>query len=90
MPSQGMQTKSATFFFLSTQECHLYLEVKANQWPLVYSQDYNIGFLGLERLHPFDSGKWGKVFQYLKGTDIVWFQKISIPIQGKSWEIPRG
>jgi len=34
----------------------------------VYSADYNIGFLGLERLHPFDSGKWGKVFQYLKGT----------------------
>jgi len=41
--------------------------VKANQWPVVYSSDYNIGFLGLERLHPFDSGKWGKVFQYLKG-----------------------
>ena len=41
--------------------------MKANQWPIVYSADYNIGFLGLERLHPFDSGKWGKVFQYLKG-----------------------
>ena len=43
------------------------MEVKANQWPIVYSVDYNIGFLGLERLHPFDSGKWGKVFQFLKG-----------------------
>lgn len=43
------------------------MKVKANQWPIVYSADYNIGFLGLERLHPFDSGKWGKVFQYLKG-----------------------
>jgi len=54
-------------FLCSAQECHLYVEVKANQWPIVYSADYNIGFLGLERLHPFDSGKWGKVFQYLKG-----------------------
>ena len=44
------------------------MEVKANQWPIVYSEDYNIGFLGLEKLHPFDSGKWGKVFQYLKGV----------------------
>ena len=45
----------------------MYVEAKTNQWPIVYSDDYNIGFMGLERLHPFDSGKWGKVFQYLKG-----------------------
>ena len=56
------------YLFCSTQACHLYVEVKATQWPIVYSHDYNIGFLGLERLHPFDSGKWGKVFQFLKGT----------------------
>lgn len=55
------------FCFHSDQECHLYVEAKTNQWPIVYSDDYNIGFMGLERLHPFDSGKWGKVFQYLKG-----------------------
>ena len=57
-------------FTYSTQQCHLYVETNANQWPIVYSDDYNIGFLGLERLHPFDSGKWGKVFQYLKGISI--------------------
>lgn len=45
------------------------MEVTANQWPIVYSEDYNIGFMGLEKLHPFDSGKWGKVFQYLKGMN---------------------
>ena len=37
------------------------------QWPLVYSNSYNIGFMGLQRLHPFDSGKWGKVFAFLQG-----------------------
>ncbi|XP_078488183.1 histone deacetylase 11 isoform X2 [Ciona intestinalis] len=35
------------------------------KWPLVYHQSYNISFLGLEALHPFDSGKWGKVYQFL-------------------------
>ncbi|CAG0919766.1 unnamed protein product [Notodromas monacha] len=34
--------------------------------PIVYRNEYNIGFLGLEKLHPFDSKKWGNVFNYLK------------------------
>ena len=62
--------KICFIFTYSTQQCHLYVETNANQWPIVYSDDYNIGFLGLERLHPFDSGKWGKVFHYLKGISI--------------------
>jgi len=33
--------------------------------PIVYSPDYNISFYGLEYLHPFDSKKYGKVFQFL-------------------------
>jgi len=33
----------------------------------VYHPDYNITFMGLEKLHPFDSGKWGKVIHFLKG-----------------------
>nr|XP_006817070.1 PREDICTED: histone deacetylase 11-like isoform X2 [Saccoglossus kowalevskii] len=44
----------------------LYIDVSDRQWPIVYSQDYNIGFLGLEKLHPFDAGKWGKVYAFLK------------------------
>ena len=43
----------------------LYIRVPRNKWPIVYSNDYNISFLGLERVHPFDSGKWGRVFQIL-------------------------
>lgn len=42
-------------------------ELSREQWPIVYSPEYNIGFLGMERLHPFDSGKWAKVFQFLVG-----------------------
>ena len=43
----------------------LYIEVDRDKWPIIYSGDYNISFLGLERIHPFDSGKWGRVFQLL-------------------------
>lgn len=43
--------------------------VRETQWPIMYSPVYNIGFLGLEKLHPFDAGKWGRIFNYLKGED---------------------
>ena len=42
-------------------------KLQKGQWPILYAPVYNIGFLGLEKIHPFDSGKWGKVFQFLIG-----------------------
>lgn len=36
------------------------------QLPLVYSDEYNITFGGLQKLHPFDSEKWGKIVRYLE------------------------
>lgn len=39
----------------------LYQHVPETRWPIVYSPRYNITFMGLEKLHPFDAGKWGKV-----------------------------
>lgn len=33
--------------------------------PVIYSDEYNISFYGLEALHPFDSKKYGKVHDYL-------------------------
>jgi hypothetical protein len=41
--------------------------VPEKRWPIVYSPRYNITFMGLEKLHPFDAGKWGKVINFLKG-----------------------
>nr|XP_014349657.1 PREDICTED: histone deacetylase 11 isoform X1 [Latimeria chalumnae] len=49
----------------------LYIDVPEICWPIVYSPDYNITFLGLEKLHPFDAGKWGKVVNFLKETDCI-------------------
>ncbi len=33
--------------------------------PIIYSDEYNISFYGLENLHPFDSKKYGRVFEFL-------------------------
>ena len=45
------------------------LAVKAppSQWPIIYSPNYNISFMGLEKVHPFDAAKWGKVVKFLIG-----------------------
>jgi histone deacetylase 11 len=36
--------------------------------PVVYSSHYDISFFGLERLHPFDSRKYGRSWRELKKT----------------------
>lgn len=41
------------------------------KWPIVYSPDYNISFAGLEKLHPFDTHKYGRVFKSLKAQNIL-------------------
>ncbi|KAG7495177.1 hypothetical protein JOB18_045532 [Solea senegalensis] len=44
----------------------LYTSISRTCLPIVYHPDYNITFMGLEKLHPFDAGKWGKVIHFLK------------------------
>ena len=38
---------------------------------IVYHPNYNISFCGLEKLHPFDSQKYGNVFRRLVSMSIV-------------------
>ena len=33
--------------------------------PIIYSNHYDIGLLGIEKLHPFDTKKYGKIYRYL-------------------------
>lgn len=49
----------------------LYETIPSTCWPIVYSSDYNITFMGLEKLHPFDAGKWGKVINFLKEESLI-------------------
>ncbi|CAL5435762.1 unnamed protein product [Camellia sinensis] len=43
----------------------LYFDVPLSKLPLIYSPSYNIQFLGIEKLHPFDSSKWGRICRFL-------------------------
>ena len=48
-----------------------YFPIAESQWPIVYSPAYNIRFGGLENLHPFDSKKWGRVYDILEGKCLL-------------------
>ncbi|XP_071984238.1 histone deacetylase 11 isoform X2 [Engystomops pustulosus] len=52
-------------------ETQLYEDIPTSRWPIVYSTDYNITFIGLEKLHPFDSGKWGKIINFLRDEKLI-------------------
>ncbi|KAI6224392.1 Hist-deacetyl domain-containing protein [Aphelenchoides fujianensis] len=49
----------------AVKETKLYEVETEGKLPIVYSSAYNIHFLGLEKLHPFDSKKWGHVIDRL-------------------------
>ncbi|XP_013881770.1 histone deacetylase 11 [Austrofundulus limnaeus] len=55
----------------SSHHTDLYVSIPATCLPIVYHPDYNITFMGLEKLHPFDSGKWGKVIHFLKEEQFI-------------------
>ncbi|TFK00911.1 Histone deacetylase 11 [Platysternon megacephalum] len=61
-----MRIVGINFNYSRPHRTELYHEVPPTCWPIVYSPDYNITFMGLEKLHPFDAGKWGKVINFLK------------------------
>ncbi|KAG2455039.1 hypothetical protein HYH02_000864 [Chlamydomonas schloesseri] len=45
--------------------------VGPEQLPVVYHPSYNISFFGIEKLHPFDSGKFAKVVKALKREGVL-------------------
>ncbi|XP_063913452.1 histone deacetylase 11 [Zophobas morio] len=57
----------------------LYLDISSEQWPIVYRHEYNVRFMGLEKLHPFDAGKWGHVFKFLKTACLINEDTIAVP-----------
>lgn len=43
----------------------LYFDVPLSKVPVIYTASYDIAFLGIEKLHPFDSSKWGRICRFL-------------------------
>lgn len=46
-------------------------ELKSSQVPIIFSPDYDITFWGLQKLHPFDSEKYGKIYHKLIERQII-------------------
>ena len=47
------------------------LKKSRNHSYIVYSNDYNLTACGLERMHPFDSTKYGKIYNYLMEWGVI-------------------
>ncbi|XP_013407762.1 histone deacetylase 11-like isoform X1 [Lingula anatina] len=56
---------------LSNHRTQLYFDVAETCWPLIYCSEYNISFWGMEKVHPFDAGKWGRVYEFLKEAGMI-------------------
>ncbi|XVE97666.1 hypothetical protein REPUB_Repub03eG0038500 [Reevesia pubescens] len=52
--------------------------------PIIYSSYYDITFLGLEKLHPFDSSKWGRICRFLISEDYLDKNSIVEPLEAST------
>lgn len=43
----------------------LYIDIRDDQWPLVYDDKYNVSFCGFEKFHVFDAKKWRNIIQVI-------------------------
>ncbi|KJH50925.1 histone deacetylase family protein [Dictyocaulus viviparus] len=59
----------------------LFVDISDQQCPLIFHEIYDVKFLGLEKCHPFDAGKWGKVYAKLKNWQLVSDETIVRPIE---------
>ena len=51
--------------------------------PIFYRDEYNIKFWGIEKLHPFDSRKYGKVFHRLVESNVIQADRVVHPSKPK-------
>ncbi|KAL3818961.1 hypothetical protein ACJIZ3_004866 [Penstemon smallii] len=61
----------------------LYFDVPTSKIPLIYSSSYDISFLGIEKLHPFDSSKWGRICRFLIAEGLLDKKCIVEPLEAK-------
>ncbi|XP_043722938.1 histone deacetylase 2 [Telopea speciosissima] len=59
----------------------LYFDVSLTKVPLIYSSSYDIAFLGMEKLHPFDSSKWGRICRFLIKDGVLEKNQIVEPLE---------
>ncbi|XP_077291981.1 histone deacetylase 11 [Arctopsyche grandis] len=59
----------------------LYFDILPRQLPIVYRKEYNVKFMGLEKLHVFDSSKWGHIYEYLVEAGMLTKDMVTKPLE---------
>ncbi|XP_047027312.1 histone deacetylase 11 [Helicoverpa zea] len=65
----------------------LYFDINEDQWPLVYDDNYNVSFMGLEKFHVFDSKKWRNIIQYLKEAEFIKDENLVKPLEAQKSDL---
>ncbi|KAJ8640961.1 hypothetical protein MRB53_017655 [Persea americana] len=65
----------------------LYFHVPPSKVPLIYSTSYDIAFLGIEKLHPFNSSKWRHICQFLMTEGILDKNQIVEPLEASQEDL---
>ncbi|KAK2645843.1 hypothetical protein Ddye_021038 [Dipteronia dyeriana] len=65
----------------------LYFDIPSSKVPVIYSSAYNISFLGIEKLHPFDSSKWGCICQFLNLDGVLDKKCIVEPLEASTEDL---
>ncbi|CAH8272288.1 unnamed protein product [Arabidopsis lyrata] len=65
----------------------LYFDVPLSKVSIIYSSAYDISFMGIEKLHPFDSSKWGRVCKFLVSDGFLEEKAIVEPLEASKIDL---
>ncbi|XP_023635959.1 histone deacetylase 2 [Capsella rubella] len=65
----------------------LYFDVPLSKVSIIYSSAYDISFMGIEKLHPFDSTKWGRVCKFLVSDGFLEEKSIVEPLEASKTDL---
>ncbi|KAM3192035.1 hypothetical protein ACQJBY_069341 [Aegilops geniculata] len=65
----------------------LYFDVPGSKAPVVYSTAYDIAFLGIEKMHPFDSSKWGRICKFLTKEGHLENKRVVEPLEASKEDL---
>ncbi|VDP41126.1 unnamed protein product [Heligmosomoides polygyrus] len=60
-------------------QTQLLVSIADHQCPLVFHEIYDVKMFGIEKCHPFDAGKWGRIYAKLKEWQLVSDESIVRP-----------
>eukprot|EP00897_Mesotaenium_endlicherianum_P010621 jgi/Mesen1/9588/ME000657S08868 len=63
----------------SLDNSKLYFDIPKEKLPIIFSPAYNIGFFGIEKLHPFDASKWSRVHKYMLADGVLTERQVVHP-----------